>query len=52
LKKRCFLGRGKLLFTGKEILGNRAYKKVGIAFIADDKSNSAESFWKMGCGGR
>ena len=23
---------------------NRAYKKVGIAFIADDKSNSAESF--------
>ena len=25
-------------------------KKVGIAFIGDDTSNSAESFGKMGCG--
>ena len=28
----------------------RFRKKVGIAFIGNDKSNSAESFCKMGCG--
>jgi len=25
-------------------------KKAGIAFVATDKNNSAESFQKMGCG--
>ena len=28
----------------------RFRKKVGIAFIGSDKSNSAKSFCKMGCG--
>ena len=28
----------------------RFYKKVGIAFIVNEKSNSAESVCKKGCG--
>ena len=30
----------------------RFYKKVGIAFIVNEKSNSAESVCKKGCGER
>ena len=39
----------KTLFLRKPGWGNHV-KKVGIAFIIHDKSNSAENFWKMGYG--
>ena len=40
------------LFTDLPVLGTELYKKVGITSISRNKSNSGESFWKMGCGKR